>query len=113
MGEDVPNRGDIAVFDVDGTEQEGDAEGEGVEFDDGERDEQPREAGGDTVDEGEDDDDTEVDGRLMRAVAVAETTTMYFGKLILRRRSPRATMAWMPWPVHSVKKFQRTVPVRR
>ena len=104
MGEDVPDRGDVAIFDVDGAEQEGDAEGEGVELNDGERDEQPREAGGDAVDEGEDDDD---------AVAVAETTTMYFGKLILRRRSPRLTMAWMPWPVHSVKKFQRTVPVKR
>lgn len=30
---------------------------------------------------------------LMTAVRVAETTTTYFGKLILRRRSPRLTMA--------------------
>lgn len=64
MGEDVPDRGDVAIFDVDGAEQEGDAEGEGVELNDGERDEQPREAGGDAVDEGEDDDDAEVDGEV-------------------------------------------------
>ena len=64
MGEDVPDGGDVAVFDVDGAEQEGDAEGEGVELDDGKRDEQPREAGGDAVDEGEDDDDAEVDGEV-------------------------------------------------
>ena len=56
MGEDVPDRGDVAIFDV--------AEGEGVELNDGERDEQPGEAGGDAVDEGEDDDDTEVDGEI-------------------------------------------------
>lgn len=51
--------------------------------------------------------------RLIRAVAVAETTIIHFGKLILRRRSPREMIALIPWPVHSVKKFQRTVPVKR
>ena len=33
---------------------------------------------------------------LMTAVRVAEMTTMYFGKLILRMRSLRATTAWIP-----------------
>lgn len=33
---------------------------------------------------------------LMTAVKVAETTTIYFGKAIFLRRSPRFTMAWMP-----------------
>ena len=64
MGQDVPDRGDVAIFDVDSAEQEGDAEGEGVELNNRERDEQPREAGGDAVDEGEDDDDAEVDGEI-------------------------------------------------
>lgn len=50
---------------------------------------------------------------FITAVKVAETTTMYFGKLILRRRSPRLTMAWMPWEVHSVKKLHIVVPQRR
>lgn len=50
---------------------------------------------------------------LMTAVRVAETTTIYLGKLILRRRSPRLTMAWMPWEVHSVKKDHMVVPQRR
>ena len=64
LGEDVPDRGDVAIFDVDAAEQEGDAEGEGEELNDEERDELPREAGGDAVDEGEDDDDAEVDGEI-------------------------------------------------
>lgn len=50
---------------------------------------------------------------LITAVKVAETTTMYFGKLIFRSRSPRFTMAWMPWEVHSVKKLHIVVPQRR
>ena len=50
---------------------------------------------------------------LITAVKVAETTTMYFGKLIFRRRSPRFTIAWMPWEVHSVKKLHMVVPQSR
>ena len=50
---------------------------------------------------------------LMTAVRVEETTTMYLGKLILRRRSPRDTTAWMPWDVHSVKKLHIEVPASR
>ena len=50
---------------------------------------------------------------LITAVRVAETTTMYFGKQTLRMRSPRLTMAWIPWLVHSVKKLQKVVPTKR
>lgn len=50
---------------------------------------------------------------LITAVSVAETTTMYFGKLILRSKSPRTTIAWMPCEVHSVKKLHIDVPQRR
>ena len=50
---------------------------------------------------------------LITAVRVEETTTMYFGKLIFLRRSPRLTIAWMPCMVHSVKKLHIVVPQRR
>ena len=50
---------------------------------------------------------------LITAVRVAETTTMYLGKQTLRMRSPRPTMAWIPWLVLSVKKLQKVVPTNR
>lgn len=64
MDEDVPDRGDVAVFDVDGAEKEGDTKGEGVKLEDEREHPEPAEAGGDAVDEGEDDDDTEVDAEV-------------------------------------------------
>ena len=33
---------------------------------------------------------------LITAVKVEETTTIYFGKLIFRRRSPRVMIDWIP-----------------
>jgi len=39
---------------------------------------------------------TRLIARLITAVRVAETTTIYLGKQILRINSPRWMMAWMP-----------------
>ncbi len=64
LGEDIPDGGDVAIFDVDGAEEEGDAESEGVELEDEERNEQPGPAGSDAVKEGEENEDAEVDGEV-------------------------------------------------
>ena len=56
---------------------------------------------------------TRLISRFITAVRVADTTTMYLGKQILRISSPRWTIAWIPWLVHSVKKLQKVVPARR
>ena len=49
LDDDVPDGGDVAIFDVDGAEEKSDAERKGVELEDGERDEEPRPSGGDAV----------------------------------------------------------------
>lgn len=64
LDEDIPNGGDVTEFNVQGAEEKGEAEREGVELEDEERDEKPGRTGGDAVDEGEDDDDAEVDGEV-------------------------------------------------
>lgn len=51
--------------------------------------------------------------RLINAVVVAERTIIHFGNAIFLIKSERRISDWMPWFVHSVKKLQRTVPVKR
>ena len=61
LKEDFPDGADVAIFDVDGAEQEGDAEGEKVELKEENGDEEPAPGRSDAVDEGEDDNDDEID----------------------------------------------------
>lgn len=44
---------------------------------------------------------------------IADKTTMYFGKLIFRKISPRPTIEFIPTFVASVKKLQRDIPSNR
>lgn len=64
MDEDIPDRGDIAVFDVDSAEKEGNAQGEGVKFENEWKNPEPREAGRNAVDESENNDDAEVNAKV-------------------------------------------------
>ena len=60
LDEDVPDGGDVAIFDIDGAEQKSETKGEKIELDDGRDGEEPGWAWGNAVDEGEDDNDDEV-----------------------------------------------------
>ena len=51
--------------------------------------------------------------KFITAVIVEETTKIYFGKEIFLIKSPLASIVCIPWLVHSVKKLQIVVPVRR
>ena len=62
--ENVPDRGDIAILDVDGAEEEWNAEGETVEFKEDDRDKEPSPGWSDTVDECEDYDYDEIDEQI-------------------------------------------------
>lgn len=64
LSDNVPNRGNVTILNVNGAKQEGDTKREGVEFDDGKWDQQPRKARSNTVDEGKNDNNAEVDGEV-------------------------------------------------
>ena len=61
LDDNFPDMGNVAIFDVDGAEEERDAEGEDVELDDDEGGEEDGPVEIDAVDDGEKQDDTEVD----------------------------------------------------
>ncbi len=113
MDEDIPDRGDVAVFDVDGAEEEGDAEGEGVELENEREDPEPAEAGGNAVDEGEDDNDAEVDAEVDKGGGGGGDDDDPLWKADFAEEVAADDDGVNSWLVHSVKKFQRTVPVRR
>lgn len=64
LDEDIPDRSDIAIFDIDSAEQKGDTKSKSIEFNDEDRHNKPRPAGSDTVKESEDDDNAEIDGEI-------------------------------------------------
>lgn len=64
LDEDVPDRGDVAVFDIDSAEEEGDAEGESIELKDERKNEKPVPAWDDAVDKGKDNNYTEVNSEI-------------------------------------------------
>ena len=61
LGENVPDGGDVAIFDVDGTKEEGNAKGKAIVFEEKNWHEKPTPGGGDSIDESEDEDNDEVD----------------------------------------------------
>lgn len=64
LDENVPDGGDVAIFDVDGAEEKGNAKSKGVEFEDERKNPEPAKTRGDAVDEGEDDNDAEVNAEV-------------------------------------------------
>lgn len=60
LNKDFPDRADIAIFDIERPQEEGDAESEEIEFQEEERDEKPTPRRGDAIDEGKNDDNDEV-----------------------------------------------------
>ena len=64
LDEDLPDAGDVAVFDVDRAEEKSHTEGEDVELQDGGDDEEPSGARGDAVDKRKDNNDDEVDKHI-------------------------------------------------
>lgn len=64
LNKDIPDRGDVAIFNIDSAEEEGDAEGEGIEFKDEREDEKPTPARGDAVNKREDDNYAEVNSKI-------------------------------------------------
>lgn len=64
LDENIPDGSNIAIFDVDGTKQKGEAEREEINFKDSRDGEEPSWAWGDTVDESKDNNDDEVDKHI-------------------------------------------------
>lgn len=60
LNKDFPDRADIAIFDIERPQEEGDAESEEIELQEKEWDEKPSPRGGDAIDEGKNDDNDEV-----------------------------------------------------
>lgn len=56
MDTNVPDRGDIAISDIDGAKKESDTERKGIEFKDENGDEKPSPAGSNSVNEGKNND---------------------------------------------------------
>lgn len=61
LNKDVPDGSDIAVFDIDRAKQEGETEGEEINFEDGWDSKEPSRTWGDAVNEGENNNDDNVD----------------------------------------------------
>ena len=64
LDEDFPDRSNVAIFDVDGAQKEGDTEGEKIELNDSRNSKKPRKARSDTIDKGKNNDDYEVDEHI-------------------------------------------------
>ena len=61
MHEDIPDGGDVAIFDVDGAEQKGNTKRETIEFEEKNWDKKPGPGWSDTVDKGKNENDYKVD----------------------------------------------------
>ena len=61
MSKNIPDGGDVAVFDVDGAEQKSNAKGECVKLEKEDWNEKPSPGGRDAVDESKDEDNDEID----------------------------------------------------
>ncbi len=64
LDKDIPDRSDVAVFDIDSAEEKGDAEGESIELKDEREDKKPTPARGDAIDKGKDDNYTEINSEI-------------------------------------------------
>ena len=64
LGDDIPDRGDVAVFHVNSAEEEGKAEREEIELEDERKDEQPGPARSDTVKQGKENHHDEINSEV-------------------------------------------------
>lgn len=64
LSDDVPDRGDVAVFHVNSAEKEGETEREEIELEDERKDEEPSPARGNAVKKGEENHDDEINGEV-------------------------------------------------